>query len=148
MLTGAAGSILGIKEESRNGVMLALWNYIKLQDLQDKSDPKKILLDAPLQEVGRLTDAVYALPDSLYSVSALPRPDHRVRGAPTSCRPLSPTAGTYRLGIHAQPYDSAAGQAHRVRHRTQVGRHGPQGAHEPRRAEHVYRVREGVGQNR
>ncbi|KAM6493216.1 hypothetical protein JOM56_011350 [Amanita muscaria] len=29
-------NVIGIKEESRIGVIQALWNYIKLQNLQDK----------------------------------------------------------------------------------------------------------------
>ena len=45
------GSILGIKEESRPGVIHALWNYIKLQDLQDKVDRRVIRADPALAKV-------------------------------------------------------------------------------------------------
>lgn len=49
------GNILGIKEESRVGVVQALWNYIKLQDLQDKVDRRIIRADAQLRGVSRVT---------------------------------------------------------------------------------------------
>jgi SWI/SNF-related matrix-associated actin-dependent regulator of chromatin subfamily D len=45
------GSILGIKEDSRIGVIQALWNYIKLQGLQDKVDRKLIRADDKLRMV-------------------------------------------------------------------------------------------------
>ncbi|THG95970.1 hypothetical protein EW026_g5774 [Hermanssonia centrifuga] len=45
------GSILGIKEETRAGVIQALWNYIKLQDLQDKVDRRLIRADAQLRGI-------------------------------------------------------------------------------------------------
>ncbi|KZT25067.1 SWI/SNF complex protein [Neolentinus lepideus HHB14362 ss-1] len=38
-------SALGIKEDSRTGVMQAIWNYIKVKNLQDKSNRKLIKLD-------------------------------------------------------------------------------------------------------
>ncbi|KAI0632673.1 SWI/SNF complex 60 kDa subunit [Trametes polyzona] len=42
------GNILGIKEESRTGVIQALWNYIKTQNLQDKVDRRLVRADARL----------------------------------------------------------------------------------------------------
>jgi len=45
------GNILGIKEETRNGVIQAVWNYIKLQDLQDKIDRRTIRPDAALRNI-------------------------------------------------------------------------------------------------
>ncbi|KAI0342317.1 hypothetical protein BDW22DRAFT_1395179 [Trametopsis cervina] len=45
------GALLGIQEETRTGVIQALWNYIKLQDLQDKVDRRVIRLDAPLRKI-------------------------------------------------------------------------------------------------
>lgn len=44
-------NVLGIKEESRIGVVQALWNYIKLQGLQDKVDRKLIRADEKLRPV-------------------------------------------------------------------------------------------------
>lgn len=46
-----AGNILGIKEESRAGVIHALWAYIKANNLQDKVDRKRIHADAMLRPV-------------------------------------------------------------------------------------------------
>ncbi len=45
------GNILGIKEESRAGVIQALWAYIKAHNLQDKVDRKRIHADAMLRPV-------------------------------------------------------------------------------------------------
>ncbi|KAJ3507246.1 hypothetical protein NLJ89_g6411 [Agrocybe chaxingu] len=42
-------SILGIKEDSRLGVIQTLWNYIKLQGLQDKVDRRLIRADERLR---------------------------------------------------------------------------------------------------
>lgn len=50
-LNYGAGNVLGIKEESRVGVVQALWNYIKLHDLQDKVERRLIRLDAQLRGV-------------------------------------------------------------------------------------------------
>ena len=43
--------MLGIKEDSRMGVIQALWNYIKLQGLQDKVDRRIIRADDKLRIV-------------------------------------------------------------------------------------------------
>ncbi|KAL6299811.1 SWI/SNF complex 60 kDa subunit [Sparassis latifolia] len=43
------GRILGLREESRTGVVQALWNYIKLQGLQDKVDRRMVRPDAYLR---------------------------------------------------------------------------------------------------
>ncbi|KAH6904427.1 SWI/SNF complex 60 kDa subunit [Coprinopsis sp. MPI-PUGE-AT-0042] len=48
-LTPELANVLGIKEESRVGIMQALWNYIKLQGLQDKVDRKLIRVDDKLR---------------------------------------------------------------------------------------------------
>lgn len=45
------GSVLGIKEDSRAGVIQTLWNYIKINGLQDKADRKRIHIDAALRPV-------------------------------------------------------------------------------------------------
>jgi len=45
------GNILGIKEESRAGVIQALWTYIKTNNLQDKVDRKRIHADAALRSI-------------------------------------------------------------------------------------------------
>jgi len=43
--------VLGVKEDSRMGVIQALWNYIKLQGLQDKVDRRVIRADDKLRPV-------------------------------------------------------------------------------------------------
>ncbi|KAG8215419.1 SWI/SNF complex 60 kDa subunit [Butyriboletus roseoflavus] len=43
--------VLGIKEESRIGVIQALWNYIKLNGLQDKVDRRRIKADDYLRPI-------------------------------------------------------------------------------------------------
>jgi SWI/SNF-related matrix-associated actin-dependent regulator of chromatin subfamily D len=53
-LTIYIGNILGIKEESRTGVIQALWNYIKIQGLQDKVDRRMVRADEQLRHVRRL----------------------------------------------------------------------------------------------
>ncbi|KDR73958.1 hypothetical protein GALMADRAFT_250674 [Galerina marginata CBS 339.88] len=45
------GSVLGIKEESRIGLIQTLWNYIKLQGLQDKVDRRMIRADEKLRPI-------------------------------------------------------------------------------------------------
>jgi SWI/SNF-related matrix-associated actin-dependent regulator of chromatin subfamily D len=45
------GNMLGIKEESRVGVIQALWNYIKVQGLQDKVDRRLIRADEYLKPI-------------------------------------------------------------------------------------------------
>ena len=47
----ALGSILDIKEDSRLGIVTALWNYIKINNLQDKVDRRTIRLDDKLKSV-------------------------------------------------------------------------------------------------
>ncbi|KAJ7715169.1 SWI/SNF complex protein [Mycena olivaceomarginata] len=45
------GNILGIKEDSRIGVIQALWNYIKIQGLQDKVDRRLVRADDKLRPI-------------------------------------------------------------------------------------------------
>lgn len=45
------GDVLGIKEESRLGVIQTLWNYIKIQGLQDKTDRRIVRADEKLLPV-------------------------------------------------------------------------------------------------
>lgn len=54
------GNVLGIKEESRIGVVQALWNYIKVNGLQDKVDRRIIRADEHLRPVRSF------IPDSLF----------------------------------------------------------------------------------
>ena len=51
----ALGSILDVKEDSRLGIVTALWNYIKVNNLQDKVDRRIIRPDERLRSV-RLID--------------------------------------------------------------------------------------------
>ena len=48
-------ALLDIKEDSRIGVVTALWNYIKVNNLQDKVDRRIIRPDERLRSV-RLND--------------------------------------------------------------------------------------------
>ena len=48
------GNVLGIKEESRMGAVMALWNYIKIQGLQDKVDRRMVRADNQLRPVRTL----------------------------------------------------------------------------------------------
>ncbi|TCD64932.1 SWI/SNF complex component snf12 [Steccherinum ochraceum] len=45
------GNILGIKEETKMGVVQALWNYIKEEGLQDKLERRTIRADAKLRQI-------------------------------------------------------------------------------------------------
>ncbi|EGO02913.1 hypothetical protein SERLA73DRAFT_176377 [Serpula lacrymans var. lacrymans S7.3] len=45
------GNVLGIKEESRLGVIQTLWNYIKINGLQDKVDRRRIRADDHLRPI-------------------------------------------------------------------------------------------------
>jgi len=45
------GNVLGIKEDSRIGVIQALWNYIKVNGLQDKVDRRVIRADEYLRPI-------------------------------------------------------------------------------------------------
>ncbi|KAH8120390.1 SWI/SNF complex protein [Phellopilus nigrolimitatus] len=47
------GAILDVKEESRIGIITALWNYIKINNLQDKVDRRMIRLDDKLKALFR-----------------------------------------------------------------------------------------------
>lgn len=51
VLKTGIGAILGIKEESRLGAVQAMWNYIKIQGLQDKSDRRLVRADDRLRGV-------------------------------------------------------------------------------------------------
>ncbi|KAK7677179.1 hypothetical protein QCA50_019888 [Cerrena zonata] len=44
-------SVIGVKEETRVGIQQAVWNYIKLENLQDKVDRKMIHADAKLKPI-------------------------------------------------------------------------------------------------
>jgi len=51
IFTALSGNVIGIKEDSRIGVIQALWNYIKIQGLQDKMDRRMIRADDQLRPV-------------------------------------------------------------------------------------------------
>ncbi|KAF5375399.1 hypothetical protein D9615_007956 [Tricholomella constricta] len=50
-VVGDLGAALGIKKESRIGVIQALWNYIKIQGLQDKTDRRMVRADERLRPI-------------------------------------------------------------------------------------------------
>ncbi|KAF8200327.1 SWIB/MDM2 domain-containing protein [Pholiota molesta] len=67
--------VLGIKEESRIGVIQTLWNYIKLQGLQDKVDRRLIRADEKLRPIfGAETVVFQKLPEIVNRYLAAPDP--------------------------------------------------------------------------
>ncbi|RDB17579.1 SWI/SNF and RSC complexes subunit ssr3 [Hypsizygus marmoreus] len=50
-IVGDLGNVLGIKEDSRIGVIQALWSYVKIQGLQDKTDRRLIRADEKLRPI-------------------------------------------------------------------------------------------------
>ncbi|KAI9454270.1 SWI/SNF complex subunit [Russula earlei] len=69
------GNILGIKEESRAGVVQSLWGYIKTHNLQDKVDRKRIHADAVLRPIfGADVIPFNLLPDLVNRHLAPPNP--------------------------------------------------------------------------
>ncbi|ESK90328.1 swi snf and rsc complex subunit ssr3 [Moniliophthora roreri MCA 2997] len=68
-------NILGIKEESRLGVIQALWNYIKIQGLQDKVDKRAIHTDDRLRPLfGADTVPFARLPEFVTRFLSPPEP--------------------------------------------------------------------------
>ncbi|GLB44557.1 putative SWIB/MDM2 domain containing protein [Lyophyllum shimeji] len=87
---GELGAVLGIKEESRTGVIQALWNYIKIQGLQDKADRRLVRADdhlrpifggdsIPFQKLPEVVNRYLAAPDPIvlhYTLNpTVPPPD-------------------------------------------------------------------------
>ncbi|KIK65065.1 hypothetical protein GYMLUDRAFT_220324 [Collybiopsis luxurians FD-317 M1] len=68
-------SLLGIKEESRLGVVQALWNYIKIQGLQDKVDRRLVRTDDRLRAIfGAETILFQKLPEYIARHLGPPQP--------------------------------------------------------------------------
>ncbi|KAJ3843095.1 SWI/SNF complex 60 kDa subunit [Lentinula raphanica] len=68
-------SILGIKEESHLGAVQALWNYIRIQGLQDKTDRRLVRADAKLRAIfGAETVPFQKLPEYVKRHLAPPEP--------------------------------------------------------------------------
>jgi len=69
------GTVLGIKEESRLGVVQTLWNYIKVQGLQDKVDRRLIRADDKLRPIFGLEPVIFQkLPEIVNRYLAAPDP--------------------------------------------------------------------------
>ncbi|KAJ7623357.1 SWI/SNF complex 60 kDa subunit [Roridomyces roridus] len=69
------GNILGIKEDSRIGIIQALWNYIKIQGLQDKADRRLVRADDKLRAIfNGDTIAFQKLPELVNRCLAAPDP--------------------------------------------------------------------------
>ncbi|KAJ7281684.1 SWI/SNF complex 60 kDa subunit [Mycena rebaudengoi] len=69
------GSILGIKEDSRIGVIQALWNYIKIQGLQDKVDRRLVRADEKLRPIFNGESILFQkLPELVNRCLASPEP--------------------------------------------------------------------------
>jgi hypothetical protein len=62
IFTALLGNVIGIKEDSRIGVIQALWNYIKIQGLQDKMDRRMIRADDQLRPVRSFFSLTFLLP--------------------------------------------------------------------------------------
>ncbi|ETW79752.1 hypothetical protein HETIRDRAFT_477346 [Heterobasidion irregulare TC 32-1] len=54
------GAILGVREDSRTGIVQALWNYIKINNLQDKTHRQQIHLDAALRRISNVESVPFA----------------------------------------------------------------------------------------
>ncbi|KAF8654747.1 hypothetical protein AX16_003402 [Volvariella volvacea WC 439] len=68
-------AILGIREESRLGVIQALWNYIKVQNLQDKVDRRLIRADDKLKMIfGTESIPFQAIPEAVNKFLGPPDP--------------------------------------------------------------------------
>jgi len=68
-------TVLGIKEESRLGVVQTLWNYIKVQGLQDKVDRRLIRADDKLRPIFGLDPVIFQkLPEIVNRYLAAPDP--------------------------------------------------------------------------
>jgi hypothetical protein len=112
-----SGNVLGIKEESRAGIIQALWSYIKMHNLQDKVDRKRIHADAmlrpvrvhvlligtlmpiPSADIWRRSDPVQFLAGDGQSLSCAIKSG----GRPLRYEPIYATPGTpYSLGYRAQ----------------------------------------------
>jgi SWI/SNF-related matrix-associated actin-dependent regulator of chromatin subfamily D len=63
--TGLSAYVLGLKEESRIGVIQTLWNYIKLNGLQDKVDRRRIRADDYLRPVREWRCGMGNLPEDI-----------------------------------------------------------------------------------
>lgn len=51
---GPLADIISVKEETRVGIIAALWNYIKMNGLQDKAHPTLVKFDPRLAQVRKL----------------------------------------------------------------------------------------------
>jgi chromatin remodeling complex protein RSC6 len=50
----SSASVLGVYQETRIGIVQALWNYVKLNQLQDKVDRRLVRADDALRPVSVL----------------------------------------------------------------------------------------------
>lgn len=80
--------VLDVQEDTRANIITALWNYIKINSLQDKVDRKLIRADADLRPVRNARDLSDASLTRRRSLA-------RTRSVSTSCRSSS-TAGCTR----------------------------------------------------
>jgi SWI/SNF-related matrix-associated actin-dependent regulator of chromatin subfamily D len=113
-----SGNVLGIKEESRAGIIQALWSYIKTHNLQDKVDRKRIHADAMLRpvrvhvlligtlmpipsvDIWRRSDPVQFLAGDGQSLScAIKSGGHPLRVNPSTPPPERPTAWDIELKL-------------------------------------------------
>ncbi|KAL7408971.1 hypothetical protein BDY24DRAFT_404835 [Mrakia frigida] len=74
-VVGEFATVLDVKEETRVGILAALWSYIKINNLQDKDDRKKINADAKLRRIfGHDSLPIHYLPEVINRWIALPDP--------------------------------------------------------------------------
>ncbi|KAL1742058.1 hypothetical protein HDZ31DRAFT_44090 [Schizophyllum fasciatum] len=69
-------NIIGVRQDSRQGVIQAMWNYVKINGLQDKTDRTMIHLDEPLRALlqGRQDIPFQALPGFVNKFLQPPEP--------------------------------------------------------------------------
>ena len=71
-------NVLGVKEHSRIGIIQTLWNYIKLQGLQDKVDRRVIRADERLRPVSIFSFQVFLSISMAFFQQDFRRRDHQL----------------------------------------------------------------------
>ena len=101
-LISYTASVLGIKEDSRIGIIQTLWNYIKLQGLQDKVDRRVIRADERLRPVSFISfQILLSIPMTFFFLKQDFR--RRDRQLPKTSRHCEPIFGCPRSDNFALP---------------------------------------------
>lgn len=97
--TGLPAYVLGLKEESRIGVIQTLWNYIKLNGLQDKVDRRRIRADDYLRPVREWHFGMVILPEDNCFLDLWGRFD-RISAAARAGQPPPHASGSRNTILH------------------------------------------------